>query len=223
MASGQEVHAQGSTLRYEPGWRFKMVANGFGAVCTGVVMLVFAATKFADGAWIVLLLMPILVLAFSAVQRHYRDLAGHLSLEDYGAPPPISRLRVILPISGVHRGTLAALRYARSLSDDVTAVHVSMDPDEAEKIQRKWEMWGDGVRLVILDSPYRLLLEPLLGYIQEIATQRQPNETITIIVPQFVPRHWWSNLLHTQAAFMLRLALLFKPGVVITDVPYQVD
>jgi amino acid transporter len=223
MAPGQEVQALGSTLRYEPGWRFKMVANGFGAVCTAAVMLVFAATKFADGAWIVLLLMPILILAFSAVQRHYRDLAGHLSLEHYGAPPPISRLRVILPISGVHRGTLAALRYARSLSDDVTAVHVSMDPTEAEKVQRKWELWGEGVRLVILDSPYRLLLEPLSGYIQEIASHRQPNETITIVVPQFVPRHWWNNLLHTQAALMLRLALLFKPGIVITDVPYQVD
>jgi hypothetical protein len=100
---------------------------------------------------------------------------------------------------------------------------VSMDPVEAAKLQRKWEQWGEGVRLVILDSPYRLLLEPLLGYIQEVAGQRQPNETITIVVPQFVPKHWWNNLLHTQAAVMLRLALLFKPGVVITDVPYQVD
>ena len=114
----------------------------------------------------------------------------------------------------MHRGTLAALRYARSLSDDVTAVHVSMDPTRRKSVQRKWEMWGEGVRLVILDSPYRLLLEPLLGYIQEVADQRQPNETITIVVPQFVPRHWWNNLLHTQTAFMLRLALLFKPGIV---------
>jgi hypothetical protein len=130
---------------------------------------------------------------------------------------------VILPISGVHRGTMAALRYARNLSDDVTAVHVSLDPAEADRIRRKWESWGDGVRLVILDSPYRLLLEPLLGYIQEVADQRQPNETITIVVPQFVPTRWWNNLLHTQAALMLRLALLFKPGIVITDVPYQIE
>ncbi len=223
LAAGQEIEVHGSPLRYEPGWRIKMVANGFGAVCTAVVMLVFAATKFRDGAWIVLLLMPALVVLFSSIQRHYRDLAGHLSLEHHGEPPPISRHRVILPISGVHRGTLAALRYAHSLSDDVTAVHVSMDPAEAERLQRKWEQWGEGVRLVILDSPYRLLLEPLLGYIQEIADQRQPNETITIVVPQFVPRHWWNNLLHTQAALMLRLVLLFKPGIVITDVPYQVD
>ena len=128
-----------------------------------------------------------------------------------------------MPISGVHRGTLAALRYARALSDDVTAVYVSIDPAETERMQRKWDLWGEGVRLVILSSPYRLLLEPLLAYIEEIATQRQPNETITIVVPQFVPRRWWRNFLHSQTATLLRLALLFKRGIVITDVPYQVD
>jgi hypothetical protein len=223
LAPGQEVRERGSTLRYEDGWRLKMAINGFGSICTAVVMMVFATTKFRDGAWIVLVLMPTLVLVFTAIHRHYRKLAANLSLEDFGAPPPIARHRVVLPISGVHRGTLAALRYARMLSDDVTAVHISMDPAEAEKVQRKWELWGDGVRLVLLDSPYRLLLEPLLGYIQELAAQRQPNEIITIVVPQFVPRRRWHNLLHTQAAFMLRLALLFKPGIVVTDVPYQVE
>jgi len=223
LAPGQEVQERGSTLRYEPGWTLKMVVNGFGAICTAVVTLVFAVTKFRDGAWIVLLLMPALVAGFFAIHRHYRDLAVHLSLEHYGTPPHIARHRVILPISGVHRGTLAALRYARQLSDDVTAVHVSMDPAAAESLRRKWEVWGEGIRLVILDSPYRLLLEPLLEYIEEIAAQRQPNETITIVVPQFVPRRWWHNLLHAQEALWLRLALLFKPGIVVTDVPYQVE
>jgi amino acid transporter len=223
LVPGQEVHERGSALRYEPGWELKMGINSLGAVCTAVVMMVFTITKFEGGAWIVLLLMPALIAMFSSIHRHYRRLAAHLSLEHFGMPAPVSRHRVILPISGVHRGSLAALRYARSLSDDVTAVHVSLDPCEAERIQRKWELWGEGVRLVVLDSPYRLLLEPLLGYIQEIAAQRQPNETITIVVPQFVPRKWWANLLHTQAAFMLRAALLFKPGIVITDVPYQVE
>jgi amino acid transporter len=223
LAPGQEMHERGSTLRYEPGWQLKMWINGFGAVCTAVVTLVFATTKFRDGAWVVLVLMPALVAGFGAIHRHYRRLARYLSLEDYGAPPSVSRHRVILPIGGVHRGTLLALRYAMLLSDDVTAVHVSTDPAEAERIQAKWELWGEGVRLVILDSPYRLLQEPLLGYIEAVAAQRQPNETITIVVPQFVPRRWWNNLLHTHAAAMLRLALLFKPGIVITDVPYQVE
>jgi amino acid transporter len=223
LAPDQELREKGSMLRYESGWALKMVVNGFGAVCTAVVMLVFAVTKFRDGAWIVLFLIPALVVLFSAIHRHYRMLAEHLSLEHDGAPPRVARQRVLLPISGVHQGTLVALRYARALSDDVTAVHVSVDPDEAARIQAKWDIWGDGVRLVILDSPYRLLLEPLLAYIDEIAAQRQPNETITIVVPQFVPRRRWHNVLHTQAAFLLRLALLYRPGVVVTDVPYQVD
>jgi hypothetical protein len=127
-----------------------------------------------------------------------------------------------MPISGVHQGTLEALNYARLLSNDITALYVSIDPDTAEEVQEKWKVWGEGVRLVILDSPYRLLIEPILKYVEEILAQRQPNEAITILVPQFVPRTWWHNLLHTQTATWLRLALLFKPGIVITDVPYQV-
>jgi hypothetical protein len=222
MAPGQEIKERGSTLRYEPGWETKMVINGFGSACTAVVTLVFAATKFVDGAWIVVVLVPTLVMIFFTIHYHYRDLARELSLEDYGTPPRIIRHRVILPIGGVHRGTLAALHYARSLSDDVTAVHVPIDPAEGEALRHKWEMWGDGVRLVMLESPYRLFLEPLLEYIEEVSAHRQPNEVITVVVPQFVPKHWWNNLLHTQTAIQLRLVLLFKPGIVVTDVPYHV-
>jgi amino acid transporter len=219
----QEVRERGSTLRYERRWQLKMLINAFGAVCTAIVMLVFAVTKFEEGAWIVLLLMPILVAVFSQIHRHYLDLAARLSLERYGEPPRVLRQCVIIPLSGVHRGTLEALRYARSLSYDITAVHVSIDPDEAEAVRQKWELWGGGIRLVILDSPYRLLLEPLLQYIAEVAERRQPNETITIVVPQFVPGRWWQNFLHNQTAIMLRLALLFRRGIVITDVPFHVE
>lgn len=223
LTPGQEVQERGSTLRYEPGWKTKMTINSFGAVCTAGVTLIFAITKFHDGAWVVLLLMPILIAGFSAIHHHYRTLAKQLSLEQYGASPRVMCHRVILLVSGVHRGTLEALRYARSLSDDVTAVHISIEPAEAERIQSKWELWGEGVRLVILDSPYRLLLEPLLQYITQLSKQRQPNEVITIVVPHFVPHHWWHNLLHTQAAMLLRLALSFKQGIVVTDVSYQVE
>ena len=223
LAPGQEVQERGSTLRHDPGWPIKMVINGVGAALTGLVMVVFAATKFGEGAWLVIFSTPALVGVFFAIHRHYRELARNLSLEDYGGPPMGRRNRVILPISGVHRGTLAALRYARSLSDDVTAVHVTIDPAEAERVRGKWETWGEGVRLVILDSPYRLLLEPLLAYIEEILSRRQPNDTVTIVVPQFVPRRWWHNLLHTQTALLLRLALMFRQGIVITDVPYHVE
>lgn len=223
LAAGQQVAERGSVLRYERNWAAKMLINGFGALCTTVVTLVFAVTKFRDGAWVVLILIPLLVAAFSAIHRHYRRLAGRLTLEGFSEPPRISRHRVILPISGVHQGTLAALRYAVALSDDVTAVHVCLEPIDAVKIQQRWETWGKAVRLVILDSPYRLMLEPLLRYIEQIAAKRQPNEIITIVVPQFVPRHRWHNLLHAQTATWLRLALLFKPGIVVTNVPYQVE
>jgi hypothetical protein len=162
-----------------------------------------------------------LVLLFLSIHRHYREVAKDLSLERFGEPPPIKRNRVLLPIGGVHRGTLAALRYARMLSDDVTAIHISIDPDEAERVRKKWESWGDGVRLVILDSPYRLFLEPLLKYIDEVSDQRQPNEIITIIVPEFLNPHLATAVLHARTADTLRRVLLNRPDIVITEVPYQ--
>jgi amino acid transporter len=223
LASGQEVHERGSTLRYVPGWKLKLVVNGFGAIVTAVVTIIFAVTKFHDGAWIVVLLIPGLVAIFFAIHRHYRSLAESLSLHRDRPRMLLKRHRVIMPISGVNEGTLLALHYARLLSDDVTAVYVCMDPASVESVQKKWEIWGEGVRLVILDSQYRLLLEPLLDYIGEITRKRQPNEVVTIVVPQFVPRIWWHNLLHVQTATWLRFALLFRTGVVITDVPYQVE
>ena len=222
LAPGQERQEKGSVIRRDPRWPLKMVANGFGAAITAVVTVIFAATKFHDGAWVVVIVIPLLVAVFYAVHRHYIALARQLSLEDFGPPARVDRHRVIVALSGVHRGTVAALHYARALSEDVTAVYVSTEPEAAAALQRKWGLWGAGVRLVIVHSPYRLLVEPLLEYIRQVSERRQPNEVITIVVPQFVPRRRWHNLLHAQTAMMLRLALLFEPGIVITSVPYQV-
>jgi len=213
----------GSVLRHDKGWRFKMFVNGFGALCTAIVMVVFAVTKFAEGAWVVLILIPLLVAMFFTIHHHYKDLASHLTLDKFsGLPARRTRHRVILPVSGIHQGALEALRYAKLLSDDVTAIHVSIDPAEAEKVQKKWKIWGEGTRLIILDSPFRLFIEPLLEYIEEIIDNRQPNETITIVVPQFIPSKRWHQALHMRTADFLRQELLSKPGVVVTDVPYQV-
>ena len=210
-------------LHYEKGWFFKMISNGFGAICTAIVMLVFAVTKFHDGAWVVLILTPLLIGIFTLIHRHYTKLATSLTLEKYGEPPPyMGRHRVIVPLSNVHQGTLAALRYARMLSDDVTAIHISIEPVDTEKVRKKWEKWGRGTRLVIIDSPYRLFLEPLLVYIEEILSTRQPNEIITIVVPHFVSRQRIYKTLHMQTAELLRRELLATPGVVITEVPYQI-
>jgi len=223
LQPGQEVKERGSVLHFDPKWKIKMVINGIGAISTAIVALVFAITKFSDGAWIVLVIIPSMVIFLSAIHRHYRGLAGDLSLENYGEPPRINRHRVIMPVSGIHRGTLAALNYARGLSDDITVVHVSVDPEETERMRQKWDLWGEGVRLVILDSPYRLLIEPLLDYIDEIAGQRQSNEVITIVVPSFVPKKNIHNVLHLQTASTLRKALWHYKDIVITEVPYQVE
>ncbi|HLB50349.1 MAG TPA: permease, partial [Anaerolineales bacterium] len=122
----------------------------------------------------------------------------------------------------VHAGTLQALHYARSVSDDVTAVYVAVEPAEEKRIRQKWEKWGDGTRLHVIESPYRLLYEPLLDYIQSIARLRQRNEVLTVVVPEFVPQKRWHNLLHMQTAFFLQLGLLGLKDVVITEVPYHV-
>ena len=222
LKPGEEVIEPGSVNVYDHHWKVKMVINGFGAVCTFIVMLVFAFTKFKDGAYIIIFLIPALIAIFFGIHIHYKNLARKLTLENYRATPGTNRHRVILLIAGVHRGSLAALKYARMLSKDVTAVHVSIDEDEAQKVSEKWSVYGEGTRLVILDSPYRLMVEPVFAYIEDLLAKRQPNEVMTIVVPQFVPTHWWENLLHSQTALLLRFGLLFKHGVVIVEVPYQV-
>jgi len=222
LPQGEEVRERGSVLHYESGWATKLLVNGLGALCTAVVTAVFAVANFREVAWMILILMPLMIAGLFAIHRHYRDLAQNLSLEHYGQPPPSRRHRVLIPISTVHQGTLEALDYAFSISDDVTAVHISIDADEAEKLRHKWSLWGKGARLVVIESPYRAFLEPFLEYVNELCAILQPNERLTIVVPQFIPRHWWHNLLHTQTAFWLRFMLLNKRGIVITEVPYQV-
>jgi amino acid transporter len=224
LKEGEEVVEPGSMLKYESGWQYRMIINGFGAICTALVMIVFAVTKFKEGAWVVLLLTPFLVTVFFSIHHHYKGLAKKLSLDNSGAiPPHHSRHRVIMPVSGVHQGTLAALSYARMLSDDVTVVHVAIDPAESEKVRKKWEKWGGGVRMVILNSPYRVFLEPLLGYIADIAKRRQPGETITIVVPEFISTSRMTAALHMNTAKLLRDQLKRQPGIVIIDVPYHVE
>ncbi len=222
LKPGIEVKEPGSILKYENGWQFKMVLNGFGAVCTLVVMVVFAITKFADGAWVVVILTPLLVMGFYSIHHHYKNLAKQLSLDHFTGTSRIKRNRVMLLLGGVHQGSLVGLRFARTLSNDITAVHISIDPLEAERIRNKWETWGDGIRLVILNSPYRLLIEPLVEYLEHLEGVVGPNEVITIVVPQFISAAGWSNLLHTRTAETLREVLLNRPNIIIVEVPYHV-
>ncbi len=222
LKPGVEVDEPGSVLKFDKNWKLKMIINGFGSVCTFIVMIVFAVTKFKDGAWVTVVLIPSLIAIFMSIHNHYKHMAKSLSLDNYQSYQRINRHRVIVLIAGVHRGSLKALTYARSLSDDVTAVHVSIDPAESEKVRDKWTSFGEGVRLVILESPYRLLVEPVMEYIENISSTTQAHEMITVVVPQFITKQWWGNFLHNQTALLLRFGLLFKPRVVIVEVPYQV-
>jgi amino acid transporter len=203
-----------------PNWRLNMAINGFGATATFIVLCVIVATRFTHGGWIVLVLIPIIVWLFLAVHRHYAATAAQLSLETYGAPRRIVRHRVIVPIAGVHRGVLEALNYARLLSHDVTAVYVETDPQETERVRAKWDQWGDGVRLIVLPSEYRSITGPLIDYLDKIEAC-QADDIVTVVMPQFLPSHWWHNILHNQTALVIRLVLLFRRGMVVTDVPYR--
>lgn len=222
LSTADEVRERGSTLRYQPGWQMKLIVNGLGAICTAVVTIVFAVGNLRAVTWILVVLIPLMVVSLFAIHRHYQELMHELSLEHYGEPPPAKRHRVLIPVSTIHRGTLEALDYSLSLSDDVTAVYVSMDDEQKLALEHKWSLWGKGVRLVVIESPYRTFLEPFLEYVDELCKILQPNERLTIIVPQFIPNRWWHNFLHTQTAFWLRFVLLNKRGIVITEVPYRV-
>ncbi|MCS7282845.1 MAG: APC family permease [Anaerolineae bacterium] len=209
--------------RRGPHWQVKALINGVGAIATAVVLCVFVVTKFIYGAWIVVIWIPLFIGFFLAVHRHYQDVAAQLSLEAFGSPPPVRRHRVIVPIAGVHRAVIAALNYARALSDDVTAVYVEVDPNETPKIRRKWEEWGDGVPLVVLPSPYRSIVGPLVEYVDRIDDRRRRDQVVTIVLPQFVPTRWWHHLLHNQTAWLIHLAFLFRREVIVTHVPFHLQ
>jgi hypothetical protein len=203
----------------EPGWRSSAVINGFGAIVTGIVLGIVAITKAAEGAWIIIVMIPVLVTIFEVTRRHYDHVAAELTLRGW-QPEPAGRHVVIVPIGGLQRAVVKALRYARTLSADVRAVFVELDPDATQAVRRQWHEWGGGVDLVVLESPYRSLMEPLLEYIDELQ-QTEPSAYVTVILPEFVPRRLWQHLLHNQHALLIKGALLFKPNVVVTSVPYH--
>jgi len=203
----------------EPGWKTSAAINGFGAVVTGIVLVIVAATKTLEGAWIVLLLIPLIVVIFNTTRRHYDHVAAQLTLRGY-TPQRRARNTVLMPIGGMQRAVVEALRYAETLSDDVRAVYVDTDPRATDQIRRDWETWGGRAELVVLPSPYRSVMEPLLDYITSVERDR-PEDYVTVILPEFVPARWWQHLLHNQSALLIKGALLFRPNTVVTSVPFH--
>jgi amino acid transporter len=207
-------------LRLRPSrWPWRVAISTLGALTTGTVLIVVAATKFLDGAWIVIALIAILIMTFVAIRRHYEDVAGQLSLEGYGAPEEMSHTVLVL-VGDLHRGVVEALQYARTLSPGAKAVYVETDPERTRRLEEKWGRHGLGVPLVVLNSPYRSLLGPLLEYVQHV-TERPGKHVVTMVIPEFIPARWWQHLLHNQTALLIKGALLFRRNVIVTDVPYH--
>jgi hypothetical protein len=201
-------------------WRKSIVINGVGAIATFIVLVVLILTKFIHGAWIVVLLIPMLVMMFRAIHRHYEEVAKQLSTVGFEKLRPI-RHEVIVPISGIHQGVIRALEYAKSIAPDhVTAVYVDLDEEATKTLREKWKTFAGDVELVVLASPYRALTRPLLGYIDRVERDHK-DDIVTIVLPEFVPAKWWQHLLHNQSSLLLKGALLFKEGVIVTNVPYH--
>lgn len=208
--------------REQPGWQWRAVLNGTGAVATAVVAFIAGVSKFALGAWIVLLLIPAMVAVMLAIRAHYDRVERALAV-DWGAAARVERRvapRVIVPIARLDRAALNAVEFARSISEDITAVHVTDDYATADEIQRHWRAGLPGIELVILESPYRALVPPLLRYL-DARESNDPDRPMTVVLPEFVPRHIWENLLHNQAALRLKLRLFGRRNTVVVDVPYH--
>lgn len=239
-----------------PGWQFNLGVNALGATTTLVVAIILAAEKFSEGAWIVLIIIPLLVLMFLSIHRHYARVSDQMSLRDVdshrgpaatrggllrsapgllpneptaegGHPRPGETLPalehlMIIPVARINQVTLRTVAYARSLSTNLVAVHVAGDEEGADvaALERQWQQWVPNVPLVIIESPYRSLVRPLLGYIDALHRQ-QAERVLTVMLPEFVPTRWWENLLHNQTALRLKGALLGRPDIVVTSVPYH--
>lgn len=205
----------------QPGWRVSSVVSAIGALTTGVVTLVVAYTKFMLGAWIVVLLIPLLVIVFRQIHQHYIDLGNQLRLTTDDEFKSVKNTTLVLTPS-IHRGVLPALEYAKTLSADVRAVHVETDPVDTAIMVERWEQWGGGIPLVILESPYRSLTQPLLDYLQQVKREKEGGVT-TVIIPEYVSSRWWHRLLHNQSGMQLKLALLFQRDVITTNVRFFLD
>ena len=204
-----------------PGWKASACISGFGALVTGVVLLIVALTKTMEGAWIVLLLIPTIVTVFKVTHGHYEHVASELTLKGY-VPQARVHNTVLIPIGGLQRAVVEALRYAETLSDDVRAIYVDMNPASTEQLRKEWETWGGRVTLVVLPSPFRSLMEPLIAYIDQ-ASAEKTNDYVTVILPEFVPARWWQQLLHNQTSLLIKGALLFRPNIVVTSVPFHLS
>jgi hypothetical protein len=209
------------------GWQFKAFLNGLGACVTGATLIIVGYSKFLEGAWLSILLIATTVFIFYKINAHYQEVRRELSLK--GLPPDIRPSpvpRVVVPISGVHRGIFGAIDFARGITSDVTAVYVEIEPGSGDKVRQLWRRWFPDLPLVVLPSPYRSIVQPILKYLDETDLEHNDGQLATVVLPEFVPAKWWHAILHNQTTWMLKTALLYRRRNlgyqrVIIDVPFH--
>lgn len=227
--SGMVVHWQKLKRQGFKSVTKNQIFNAMGAIATGIVLIIIIYTKFLEGAWLVVILIPLLFMMFKSINRHYSHVNDQLRLPEKVKAPafvqdlPINGSRshtIIVPISRVNKVSLMTLDFARSLGDLVTALFISDEPEAVEDITKQWQDYELKIPLVILENPFRSIIPPLLNYIDKVDTG-DPDDILMVVLPEFVARHWWELVLHNQTALRIKRVLLFKPGVVVVDVPYH--
>jgi amino acid transporter len=212
----------------EAGWQVKAFVNGLGSLLTGLALVIIAASKFVQGAWISILLIPLIVYALLRIRHHYQHVSTQLSMK--GWPPslrPMPAQRVVIPISGVHRGIVDAVNFARSMTDSITAVYIDMEPEEScDALLQEWANWWPDIPLEIVPSPYRSIVGPLLDYLDQTDREHNDGQSAVLVLPEFIPARWWQSFLHNQTAWLIKAALLYRRRQmgfqrVIIDVPYH--
>jgi amino acid transporter len=206
----------------QSGWRRRLTINGLGALVSCAVLLIFCITKFKEGAWIVILLTPILLWVITKIHNHYEDVSAELRF-DIEEPLPHKESIIIVPVAGIHRVVASTIAYAKTLSPTVIAFYVSFSDEEEKKMEDKWQQWNPGVRLVVFKSRYRNLLEPLAEFIDRIKNHVEERQTVMVLLPQFFTHKWWHRFLHNQSAHRIRARLYKEKDIVVATVPYHLN
>ncbi|MBN1963385.1 MAG: APC family permease [Anaerolineae bacterium] len=226
LKPGESVHTQVTEIHYESGWRWKKLVNTVGAITTGIVFIILTATKFVDGAWIVVLAIPLLVYFFHRIHRHYEYVAGALTTEGFDEKDLVETANVVIvPIADVHRGTLLALQYSKRIASDVRAICIATSPAVRERIEKRWARFPrmtQGVQLIIIEYDYRDILTPLEDYIEQVNDEEFADQLVTVVIPEFIPSSIFAQSLHNQTARLLQQRLRTKPDVIMINVPYHI-
>jgi len=203
-----------------PGWQKKMLINGLGAVVTGVVAIIIAVTKFVHGAWVVIILIPMIVYFFKSINLHYQGVRAELDFDNYIRRDHVKH-KIIVPVASLTNVVANTIDYGKTLTGDLFAVHVSTDLAITEKLQKKWANWNPGIDLIVLRSPYRSVFDPLIDYIKKTDKEKSDDEVITILIPEFVVKKWWHSFMHNQTGLLLQNLLVLSSDIVVTTIPYH--